>query len=61
MVGGYGILAVVTLFFKYSGYEGCVGMAGYCEGCVGMAGCYEGCVGMAGCHTLLRMSLKYSN
>ena len=41
MVGGYGILAVVTLFFKYSGYEGCVGMAG--------------------CHTLLRMSLKYSN
>ena len=23
MVGGYGILAVVTLFFKYSGYEGC--------------------------------------
>ena len=24
MVGGYGILAVVTLFFKYSGYEGCV-------------------------------------
>ena len=51
MVGGYGILAVVTLFFKYSGYEGCVGMAGYCEGCVGMAGC----------HTLLRMSLKYSN